>query len=783
MTNTKLAIYGMHCSSCANIITRELKKVSGVSDAIVNFASEKANITHDHEQMDADQLIAAVKKAGYSASVIDDSNPHNQMDHMNHGGSEKHYKRTFLIGLFLTVPLIYFMAMDFIKWLPGAEFLMPFMGLISLILASIVQFYLGADFYKGMWSSLRMKSFNMDSLVAIGTSAAYFYSVFFYFAYTIQNSSLIGLSGDKIPELYFETSALLITFVLLGKWLEARAKGQSNDAIRKLMSLQVRFAHLVVDGEIIEKPIEQIEHGDILLVRPGETVPLDGRITKGSSNVNESMVTGESMPVTKQVGSAVIGATINQTGSFEFSVTKIGSETMLSQIIRMVEEAQNSKAPIQAMADKISSWFVPAVIAIATITFLVWFFVLGNSFSFALMAFTAVLVIACPCALGLATPTAIMVGTGKGAESGVLVKGGEPLEAARRVNAIVFDKTGTLTHGKPVITDIVSFDGHKDNDILQIIASLERDSEHPLAKAILEAADKLKISKLVVDKFQSISGKGITGFIKKQQYYFGNRLLALEKVGDNTLSKINNQLETLESQGKTVMLLATDEKLIGMVAVADTLRPNSKKVVSILTKMGLAVYMITGDNKRTAMAIADELGIVNVLAEVLPGDKATKVKELQISGLIVAMVGDGINDAPALARADLGIAMGGGTDIAMETGGIVLMKSDLMDVITAIQLSRETVDKIKQNLFFALFYNIVGIPIAARVFIGLGLVLKPEIAGLAMALSSVSVVTNSLTLKYFRPGKRNWLSAVVPILMVIIFGSIFFGFARIGMGN
>lgn len=781
MANTKLIIYGMRCSSCANIITRELKKVPGVSDAMVNFASEKANITHNYEHMDADRLITAVKKAGYSASVIDDSNPHDHMNYMNHGGSEKHYKRAFLIGLFLTVPLVYFMALDFIKWLPGTDFLMPFVGLISLILASVVQFYLGAGFYKGMWSSLRMKSFNMDSLVAIGTSAAYFYSVFFYLTYAIQNSSLIGLSGEKIPELYFETSALLITFVLLGKWLEARAKGQSNDAIRKLMSLQAKSAHLIINGEIIEKPIEQINRGDILLVRPGETVPLDGQITKGSSNIDESMVTGESMPVAKKVGNTVIGATINQTGSFEFSVTKIGSETMLSQIIRMVEEAQNSKAPIQALADKISSWFVPVVIIIAVLTFLVWFFILGSSFSFALMAFTAVLVIACPCALGLATPTAIMVGTGKGAESGVLVKGGEPLEAARRVNAIVFDKTGTLTYGKPVITDIISIDGHKDNDILQIVASLERDSEHPLARAILEAADKSKISKIEVDKFQSISGKGITGFIKKQQYYFGNRLLASEKVGDSALSKINNQLETLESHGKTVMLLATDKKLIGMVAVADTLRPNSKKVVSILTKMGLAVYMITGDNKRTAAAIADELGITNVLAEVLPGDKAAKVKELQISGLSVAMVGDGINDAPALAQADLGIAMGGGTDIAMETGGIVLMKSDLMDVITAIQLSRETVDKIKQNLFFALFYNVVGIPIAARVFIGLGLVLKPEIAGLAMALSSVSVVTNSLTLKYFRPGKRNWVSFAVPVLMVIIFGSIFFGFAQIGV--
>lgn len=781
MKNVKLAIHGMHCSSCANIITRELKKVPGVNDVTVNFASEKASITHDDDSMNVDNLIASVKKAGYSASVIDASTP---QDHMNHGGSDRHYKRLFLIGLFLTLPLVYFMALDFINWLPGAGFLMPYVGLISLLLASVVQFYLGAGFYKGMWSSLRMKSFNMDSLVAIGTSAAYLYSVFFYFAYVIQNGSFIGLNGDKIPELYFETSALLITFVLLGKWLEARAKGQSNDAIRKLMNLQAKSAHLIVDGEIIEKPIDQINHGDVLLVRPGETVPLDGQIIKGSSSVDESMVTGESMPVAKKVGNSVIGATINQTGSFELRVTHIGNETMLSQIIRMVDEAQNSKAPIQALADKISNWFVPVVIIIAVLTFLVWFFILGSNFSFALMAFTAVLVIACPCALGLATPTAIMVGTGKGAASGVLVKGGEPLEAARRVNTIVFDKTGTLTHGKPVITDVIGLGDYKEGQmILQIVASLERDSEHPLARAIVATADEQKLSKLSVSDFQSISGKGITGSIKGKKYYFGNKLLLSEKINKRALLQVGKQLESLEDQGKTAMLLSDDKDILGIIAVADTLKPNSKEVVKVLTKMGLAVYMITGDNKRTANAIASELGITNVLAEVLPQDKAAKIKELQESGLCVAMVGDGINDAPALAQSNLGIAMGNGTDIAMETSGIVLVKNDLSDVITAIQLSRETVDKIKQNLFFALIYNVVGIPIAARVFAGVGLVLKPELAGLAMALSSVSVVSNSLTLRYFKPGKRNWISTLTPIAMIAVFGSIFFVFARVGMGR
>jgi len=778
MATTKLAIHGMHCSSCANIIQRELKKVPGVTDATVNFASEKATITYDHDMAHMDHLMGAVKKTGYSASEIDDSNPH---DHMHHGESEQEYSLKFKIGSVLSLPLVYFMASDFLKWLPGAELLMPYVGIISLLLSTVVQFYLGAGFYKGMWSSLRMKSFGMDSLVAIGTSAAYFYSVVFYIAYVIQNNSLIGVGGAKIPELYFETSAFLITFVLLGKWLEARAKSASSDAIHKLMNLQVKSAHLVVKGEIVDKPIDQIKHGDILLVRPGETVPLDGQITKGSSNIDESMVTGESMPVEKQKGDSVIGATINQTGSFEFSVTHVGSETMLSQIIRMVDEAQNSKAPIQALADKISNWFVPAVIIIALITFAIWFFVLGSSFSFALMAFTAVLVIACPCALGLATPTAIMVGTGKGAGAGVLVKGGEPLGAARRVNTIVFDKTGTLTYGKPVVTDVISLNHQKENDILQIIASLERDSEHPLAKSIVLAADERKLPRLTVDGFQSISGKGITGHIKGKQFYFGNKLLTIEKAGEKSLKQISDQLGVLEDQGKTAMILSDGKSALGIIAVADTLKANSKSVVSVLTKMGLAVYMITGDNKRTATAIANELVIKNVLAEVLPQDKAAKIKELQLAGLNVAMVGDGINDAPALAQSNLGIAMGNGTDIAMETSGIVLIKNDLVDVITAIQLSRETVDKIKQNLFFALIYNVVGIPIAARLFASFGLVLKPELAGLAMALSSVSVVLNSLTLRYFKPGKRNWVSIAAPFIMIIVFGSLFFGFARLGM--
>lgn len=778
MVNTKLSIDGMHCSSCAVVIQKELKKINGVDKASVNYANEKATITHDPDVADTKALIAAVKKAGYSADVIDNQNPH---DHMKHGGSGAEYKRKFLISLALTLPLVYFMALDFLPWLPGADVLMPYIGIISLLLTTVIQFYLGAGFYKGMWSGLKIRTFNMDSLVAIGTSAAYFYSLAFYVQYVVQNNSLIGINGEKIPELYFETAAFLITFVLLGKWLEARAKNKSNEAIHKLMSLQVKSAHVIINGEVIEKPIEQIQHNDILLVRPGETVPLDGIITKGSSNIDESMVTGESLPVAKQVGDSVVGATINQTGSFEFSVTRVGNETMLAQIITLIDEAQGSRAPIQDFADRISSWFVPAVIGIAVVTFLTWFFVFGGSFTFALMAFMSVLVIACPCALGLATPTAIMVGTGKAAELGVLIKGGEPLEAARKIDTIVFDKTGTLTIGKPVVTDVLSFGEISQDKILQLAASLERDSEHPLAKAIIQKAVDKKLTNLVIKEFRSITGKGISGIIQNNLYHFGNKRLADELLGKNIHTVGWQRIDDLESHGKTVMLLMQEDRLIGAIAVADTIKPNSKAVIATLRKMDMTIYMITGDNARTAQAIADQLGITNVFAEVLPQDKVEKIKELQKSGRVVAMVGDGINDAPALALAELGIAMGNGTDIAMETGDIVLMKNDLNDVITAVQLSRATVGKIYQNLFFALFYNVIGIPIAARMFASFGLILKPELAGLAMALSSVSVVANSLTLRYFIPGKRNWLSTIAPIIMAIVFGSIFFGFARMGM--
>ncbi len=775
MSKTNLIITGMHCTSCAGVIEKELKKVDGVSNATVNFATQKAAIDHTDATV-TDHLVGAVKKAGYKAEPMDE---HAGMDHSHHHHMEAEagWRRKFFLGLILSLPLLYFMLLDFFKWLPGSETLMPYIGIISLILATPVQFYLGAGFYKGTWSGLRMKTFNMDSLIAIGTSAAYFYSLTFFVKHVIENKTLLGVMGEKIPELYFETAAFLITFVILGKWLEARATSKTNEAIQKLMNLQAKTARVVRNGKTIDIPIEEVIEGDTIVVRPGEKIPVDGEVIKGSSSIDESMITGESIPVEKQIGDHVIGATINKNGSIEFRATRVGKDTTLSRIIKLIEDAQNSKAPIQALADRISSWFVPLVLVIAVITFLVWFFVLGNSFTFALMAFTAVVVIACPCALGLATPTAIMVGTGKGAEKGILIKGGEPLQAAKDINAIVFDKTGTLTFGKPVVTDVIALGGADEKKVLGIAATLENTSEHPLAEAIVNSAKEKKLAIADSESFEAIPGHGVKANVDGKTYFLGNRKLITDMTKAQ-LGDVESRLQTLESDGKTAMLLASKDTVLGIVAVADTVKSSSKEAIERLTQLGIEVYMLTGDNQRTATAIAKQLGITNIIAEVLPEDKASKVKELQSNGHKVAMVGDGINDAPALAQANLGIAMASGTDVAMETGGIVLMRNDVQDVVTAIQLSRETVSKIKQNMFFALFYNSAGIPIAARVFASFGLVLKPELAGLAMALSSVSVVSNSLTLRYFSPGKRNWVSTIAPVAMIALFTFAFYEFAK-----
>ncbi|OIP59566.1 MAG: copper-translocating P-type ATPase, partial [Candidatus Moranbacteria bacterium CG2_30_45_14] len=735
----------------------------------------------DEGTADTKILMEAIAKAGYHAEEVDVKDT--EYETRKREKETFVYWNKFLFGAILSFPMLYFMLFDFVNWLPGEKTLAPYIGVFSLLLTIPVQFIIGAGFYKGMWAALKMKTFNMDSLIAIGTSTAFFYSLYNFISYAIANESIIGVEGMKIPDLYFETAAYLITFVILGKWLEIRTKGKTSDAIKKLMGLQAKTARVIRSGQTIDIAIDDVIHGDIVIVRPGEKVPVDGKITKGSSAVDESMITGESLPMEKNVGDMVTGGTINKTGSFEFEATKIGSETTLAQIIRLIEEAQGSKAPIQGFADKISAWFVPAVIGIALLTFVVWYFALGSTLTFALMAFTSVIVIACPCALGLATPTSLMVGTGKGAEYGILVKGGEALEAASNISAVIFDKTGTLTKGRPEVTDIVSFGSQDEDEILAIAASLEKLSEHPLAEAIYTYAGEENIDLAEVQNFSAIPGHGVQGDVNGITYYFGNRKLMTEALGLE-VHKIERRMSRLEEQGKTAMILATKDGLVGTIAVADTVKETSREAVEKLQKMGIEVWMITGDNTRTAGAIAEQVGIdaKNVLAEVLPEDKASEVKKLQDAGKKVAMIGDGINDAPALAQSNVGIAMGSGTDVAMEAGDIVIMKSDLCDVVTSFQLSKETMWKIRQNMFFALFYNVIGIPIAARVFFAFGLVLKPELAGLAMAMSSISVVGNSLLLRLFQPGKRNYISLIAPLVMVIVFTFGFFEFAKFSSG-
>ena len=756
MKKIDLNISGMHCASCALIIEKQVKKLDGISSVNVNASTEKASVIFDEDKISNNDIIKSIKKSGYG--VVDSNNKLKETRFI-------FFK--FIIAGLLSLPMLYFMFLDFFKFLPGATFLPPYFGIISLILTTPIQFIIGFGFYKGFISGLRMKTFNMDSLIAIGTSVAYVYSIINFILFFTNNHSLLGIGGEKIPQLYFETAAFLITFVNLGKWLEAKAKNRTNDAVSKLIGLQSKTARVFRNNEIIDINIEDVIISDIVIVRPGEKIPVDGVIMKGNSSVDESMITGESIPVEKNIGDKIIGGTINKHGSFEIKVTSVGSDTVLFRIIKLIEDAQSSKAPIQSFADKISSIFVPIVILIAIITFIVWYFIIGAGLSFALMAFTSVLVIACPCALGLATPTAIMVGTGIAAQNGILIKGGEPLEIAGKINTIVFDKTGTLTNGKPKVTDIVSFSELNKNEIVSIAASIEKMSEHSLAEAIYSFANESNIQLKEVSNFKSITGVGVSGEIDSMDYLFG-------KPG----KFYNNQVRDLEEQGKTVMILSSGEYILGAIAVADTIKASSKEAVCKLAKMNIEVYMITGDNERTANAIARELGIVNVLAGVLPEDKSNKIKEIQSKGKIVAMVGDGVNDAPALAQADLGIVMGSGTDVAIETGSVVIMKNNLNDVISAIEISKETMFKIKQNMFFALFYNVIGIPIAARVFAGYGFVLAPELAGLAMALSSVSVVISSLLLKGYKPNRKNIISNSAVVIMIIAFLFIFVEFTK-----
>jgi P-type Cu+ transporter len=718
-----IKITGMHCASCVKIITRGWDKIEGVTSSNVNFSTEKGVVEFDPKLVKVEKILQVLKDKGYSGHIIDSVNL--QKEKADRLKELNGLKFKVIVSAVLAFPTLIF-GMFFMKS-P-----VPFQDYIMWILATPIQFYIGKQFYVGAWAALKNKTSNMDTLIALGTSAAYFYSVYVV---------LFGAEGHQ----YFEASAVLITLVILGKYLEAIAKGKTSEAISKLMTLGAKTATIIRKGKEIKIPIDDVLSGDIVLVKPGEKIPVDGVIVEGHSSIDEAMVTGESIPTEKNKGDFVIGSTINKQGSFRFKATKVGAETTLSRIIKLIEEAQTKKAPIQRFADAVSSFFVPIVIFIAILTFTVWFSIIHTDTGFALIAAVAVLVIACPCALGLATPTAIMVGTGKGARQGILIKGGEALETAHKLRSVVFDKTGTITKGKPEVTDVMVAQRLTEKKVLEVAGSLEKSSEHPLAEAIVDRAQSMKVSFKKITGFQAIVGKGVKAKISGKEYYLGNPKLMKEK--KVALGKFVKNIEQLEGEGKTAMILAQGKKVMGVIAVADEIKEDSPAAVKMLSSLGIETYMITGDNRRTAEAIAKKAGIKNIFAEVMPEDKAKYVKKLQRKGK-VAMVGDGINDAPALAQADIGIAMGSGTDVAMETGNIVLMKNSLLDVPRAIKLSKMTMGKIRQNMFWALFYNILGIPIAAGVlYPWTGWLLSPMIAGGAMAMSSVSVIVNSLLLK------------------------------------
>lgn len=742
-------ISGMTCASCAKSVEKAVSKLEGVESVNVNFATEKALIKYNPKTVRLSEIKQAISKAGYKALEIENKNTIDE-DKLRKQKEIKTLWTKFIVSAIFSIPLLYIAMGPMISWwnfpIPGwlepMEYPLTY-ALVEILLV-IPVLIAGNKFYSVGYKALWRRSPNMDSLIAIGTTAAVVYS--FYSTWRIS-------VGDfkYVEDLYFETAGVIITLILLGKSLEAVSKGKTSEAIKKLMGLTPKTATVIQDDKEIEIPIEEVEVGDIILVKPGEKIPVDGEVVEGLTAIDESMLTGESMPVEKKAGDKVFAASINKNGSIKFKATKVGSDTALAQIIKLVEDAQGSKAPIAEMADIVSGYFVPVVFVIALISAIVWLLA-GQDAVFALKVFIAVLVIACPCALGLATPTAIMVGTGKGAEYGVLIKGGVALETAHKINTIVFDKTGTLTEGRPEVTDIVTTAVIDEKSLLQLAASAEKDSEHPLGEAIVRGAEKrgLEIKKL--DSFNAIPGHGIEVVIDGKQMLLGNRRLMLDR--EISLTQLEEQSDKLASEGKTPMYITIDNNLAGIIAVADVVKESSAKAIAKLHKMGIEVAMITGDNRRTAEAIAKQVGIDRVLAEVLPQDKANEVKKLQQEGKKVAMVGDGINDAPALAQADIGIAIGSGTDVAMESADIVLMRSDLMDVPTAIQLSKSTIRNIKQNLFWAFGYNVAGIPIAAGVlYVFGGPLLNPVFAAAAMSLSSVSVLTNALRLKRFKPYK------------------------------
>lgn len=723
-------ISGMTCAACATKIEKRISKMEGVSKANVNFALETISVEYDDKQVAPSDMVSAVKKLGYEL-IPKQSNE----DKMSHQEAEiKKQYRKFIFSAILTLPLLWTMVAHFnflsFIYLPDI-FMNPW---FQLALATPVQFIVGAQFYKGAYTSLKNKSANMDVLVALGTSAAYFYSL--YLSFEWMNAGSVGE-----PELYFEASAVIITLIVLGKLFELRAKGKTSQAIQKLLDLQAKTARVVRDGVEQEIPIEEVIVGDTIIVRPGEKIPVDGEIIEGQSAVDESMLTGESIPIDKVPGDLVIGATINKNGSLHLKATNVGKDTALAQIVKVVEDAQGSKADIQRLADKISGVFVPIVIVIAVATFFIWYFVVtSGDFRSSLIPTISILVIACPCALGLATPTSIMAGSGRAAEMGLLYKGGEYLETTQSIDTVVLDKTGTVTKGEPTLTDIVVADGFEEKHVLQLAGSAENQSEHPLARAIVQGVEEKNIALLEVESFEALPGYGIRAVIQEKEIFAGTRKLMREQK-ISILDETEEIMEKLEQDGKTAMLIAIAGQIAGVIAVADTVKETSKKAIARMHKLGLEVIMLTGDNERTADAIAKQVQIDQVIAEVLPDQKSDEIKKLQTEGKKVAMVGDGINDAPALVMADVGMAVGTGTDIAIEAADITLMRGDLNSVADAVIMSQKTMRNIKQNLFFAFIYNTIGIPIAA-----MGL-LAPWIAGAAMAFSSVSVVLNALRLQ------------------------------------